>query len=146
MSSQRVGNVPTHGVDTDERFQLTLKNIVLAFPDGIQSLPANQRHRLTLWHSAVIYILTDTRRKAIWTARQQVRHTHLVWDSPTIYKRVMFEIRRVSWKIYLKAKEQKHPKTTDTSEDVSSLQQFDLNWCTDNTICVLRASKLMLCE
>jgi hypothetical protein len=113
-----------------QHLTLTIRNIVLCFPDLVNSLPTNKRARIILWHSAVIYTITQIRTEAIWKGRERVQRTIFNWggdDRELVMKKIKYEIRRLIWQIFTKNE---------------SLPNFKLEWCDGNDICIIADNKL----
>jgi hypothetical protein len=121
-----------HKVVPLEHVNLSLRNIVLCFPDLLKSLPKHKRGRVILWHSAVIYAITQNRTRIIWKSRKYNARAIFKWEeidgSPPLSK-VKFEIRNLLWSIYLKASQ---------SDDPKSIHTFENQWCNENSWCSIQ--------
>jgi hypothetical protein len=117
-----------HKVIPLEHANLSLRNIVLCFPDLLKSLPKYKRGRVILWHSAVIYTITQIRTRTIWKSRKHNTRAILQWgdtDKNQPLSQVKFEIRNLLWSIYLKCQ----------FSDLHAIHAFENQWCTGNAWC-----------
>jgi hypothetical protein len=120
-----------HKVVPLEHANLSLRNVVLGFPDLIASLPRHKRNRVVLWHSAVIYVITQARTKSIWKSRKYGIRTVFNWGpngSETLSK-IKFEIRNLFWSIYI---------SSCQSGDLNAIRAFENQWCTENAWCSIQ--------
>jgi hypothetical protein len=114
--------------------QIDLKNIVLCLPEARKIISKRHKQRLQLWHSATLYVITDTRENAIWIAREQATHTRIQWDLESVMKQIGYEIRGVIWKIC--------NKTHRKDGHQNPMEQFERDWCNDGTLCEIRNQHL----
>jgi hypothetical protein len=83
--------------------RVDLNSIILCFPEARQQLSKSHQIRLQLWHSSTLYVITKTREKAIWNARDWGTHAEIHWDTEAVMKQIAYEIRGIIWKIYNKS-------------------------------------------
>jgi hypothetical protein len=111
-----------------EEAEISIFNIIFGFPDLVKSVqPKHKRHHVTLWHSAVIYVIRSTRTEAVWRSRTTGTQCKFDWgndDRNSMIKRIKHEIRQTVYTIFTAARQ-------SGKQDI--INDFKVKWCDEGT-------------
>ena len=72
---------------------VTIFKVVFGFPELTKSIPKQKRRRITLWHSAVVFVINSTRTDIVWNARQRGTKAIFDWSSYNEVDRPLTKIK-----------------------------------------------------
>jgi hypothetical protein len=114
---------------------INLRNVILGFPELMDSLPKLRKERVLLWHSAVIFTITTIRTEVIWKGREYGIRTNFKWGDPESrnwfpISKVKYELCLLLWEAFRQA-----VKTAKNLQRASIIRKFELQWCENNNMC-----------